>query len=121
MPLARWYVILFALGTSASIASFWIFMLMGDRLSGLIADRRVARAHVAAELTSAALLFAGGFARLSGDGRVSFALMGLGMGTLVYALIGSPAMYPNNPRMRAAFYVGWLFTLPALVLLLLDA
>lgn len=42
-------------------------------------------------------------------------LSSIGLGLLVYALVDSPGRYPGDRRKQAQFVIGWLFTIPALV------
>jgi peptidoglycan/LPS O-acetylase OafA/YrhL len=42
-------------------------------------------------------------------------LSSIGLGLLVYALVDSPGRYPGDRRKQSQFVIGWLFTIPALV------
>ena len=44
------------------------------------------------------------------------ALSSTGLGLLVYALVDSPGRYPGDKQKRVQFAIGWLFTIPAIVL-----
>jgi hypothetical protein len=111
------YLIIFAFGAGASIAGFWAVVLAKGLLPSLIPSRRAARIHVAAELLSAALLIAAGTAMLlATDDAWSRILAALALGTLVYALLGSPGLYEDR-RVLVAFMIGWVFTIPAIIVL----
>lgn len=121
MPVSLWYVTLFCLGAGASIIGFWTVVLARRALGALLPGPG-ARGHVVAELLTGALLLAGG-ASLLADHEAGWAIgvAGIGLGAVVYALAGSPGMYPGRRALQAAFGVGWLFAIPAIALLLINA
>lgn len=117
MTLAQWYVVLFCLGTGVAMAGYWSWVLATGALPALISDRALGRAHVAAELLTAALLIAGGVVLLVDEDAAVVAA--LGTGALLYALVSSPALYPGNRTVRTALSVGAVFAVPAAVLLVI--
>ena len=74
--------------------------------------------HLASETLTGLALFAAGIAMLatSDDAGWARVLSAIGLGTLSYALIDAPGRYRGDRRKQALFAIGWLFTVPALVL-----
>lgn len=111
-----------SIGTGATVIAFWSVVVLRGGLPALIDDVHVARWHVLAEMLTGAALIAGGAAvALAPDAAWSRPLAGIALGTLIYALVGSPGLYHGRPVMRWAFVLGWTFTIPAVVMLLVDA
>ncbi len=116
MTVSQFYVVALCLGSGVTIAGFWIFLIATERLGAMIPDRRVAAYHVFAEMISAAFLIVAAITRIAaGDGTRARILEGIALGTLVYALTGSPGLY-SDKRMNAVFALGLAFAIPAVVL-----
>ncbi len=118
MNAAMWYAALFAIGTGVVIAGFWIVALAIGTHQRLLAGRTDARAHVAAEFVTAALLVAGGIATIARPAATSSALLyGLGGGALTYALVEAPAHYVRTGLKPVAWaaWSAWPFALAAFV------
>ena len=64
------------------------------------------------------VLLASGIAMLAADPEDPWvvALSSTGLGLLVYALVDSPGRYLGDKQKRVQFAIGWLFTIPAIVL-----
>lgn len=121
MDAGAWYVTAFVLGAGAAIFVYWTLALVFGRLPLPSSDHGDPELHVLAESITAIALITAGLARLMTTAAWVGPVTGIGLGALVYALIGSPAFYPRNKEMRAAFAVGWVFTIPAIALLLVSA
>ena len=64
------------------------------------------------------VLLASGIAMLAADPEDPWvvAVSSIGLGLLVYALVDSPGRYSGDRRKQLQFTIGWLFTIPAIVL-----
>ncbi|HEX9713406.1 MAG TPA: hypothetical protein VGB52_12765 [Actinomycetota bacterium] len=121
MQPGQWYVVAFSIGAGVSILGFWTVVLARGLVPRLLPGPG-ARSHVVAELLTGGLLVAGG-ASLLADHAAAWAitLAGIGLGAVCYALAGSAGLYPGRRGLQGAFVVGWVFAIPAIVLLLINA
>jgi hypothetical protein len=121
MSIADVYIEGSMLGSGVAIAGFWTYLLATRRISGFIADRRIAAYHIAAEYLTAAMLIVAGIVWIvARDSSYARPLAGVALGLLVYALVGSPGLYADK-RMLAVFITGGVCTVPAIVLVLARA
>lgn len=119
MSLADWYLVIFALGAGVGIGLYWMIALVFHRLPvPENIDRKVLTDHVVAEFVTIGFLLAAGIAALIEFGPLAEVLMGLGIGTTIYALVQSPRTYPVGSPARVALYGSWPFVIAALVVLL---
>jgi uncharacterized membrane protein YfcA len=102
-----WYLALFSIGVGVSMSLYW-----------LVLERTPDRFHFASEMLTALVLLAAGISMLAADPDDDWVvvLSSIGLGLLVYALLDSPGRYRGDRRKQLQFVIGWLFTIPALVL-----
>ena len=74
--------------------------------------------HFASEVLTGVVLLAAGVSMLVADPEDPWVvvLSSIGLGLLVYALVDSPGRYSGDRRKQLQFTIGWLFTIPAIVL-----
>jgi len=84
----------------------------------LVLERAPDRFHLASEMLTALVLLVAGISMLAADPDDDWVvvLSSIGLGLLVYALVDSPGRYRGDRRKQLQFAIGWLFTIPALVL-----
>jgi hypothetical protein len=100
--------------------AFWTWVLASGRAPELGEGRDDFGWHIAAEMTTGLLLLAAGIALLiDPDARASVLLSAIGLGAIVYALVGSAGHYVarGNRQMVAVVATGWIFTIPAVLAL----
>jgi hypothetical protein len=83
----------------------------------LLLERAPDRFHFASEVLTGVVLLVAGISMLAADPDDDWVvvLSSIGLGLLVYALVDSPGRYPGDRRKQSQFVIGWLFTIPALV------
>ena len=84
----------------------------------LVLERAPDRFHFASEVLTGLVLLAAGVSMLAADPEDPWvvALSSIGLGLLVYALVDSPGRYRGDKAKQLQFLIGWLFTVPAIVL-----
>ena len=90
-----------------TLPAYWLFL-----------EKAPDRYHFASEVLTGMVLLASGIAMLVADPEDPWvvALSSIGLGLLVYALVDSPGRYRGDRHKQMQFLIGWLFTIPALVL-----
>ncbi|HEX9236865.1 MAG TPA: hypothetical protein VF972_11365 [Actinomycetota bacterium] len=119
MSAADWYLGLYSVGVGISVVGFWGWVIATGRLASLGAGRDDFGWHAAAEITAGGLLLAAGIGLFAARHAAwPGVLEAVGLGALVYALVESAGHYlaRGNRLMAATVVVGWVFTIPALIL-----
>jgi hypothetical protein len=107
VSLGDWYLALFSIGVGIALPGYW--------LSGI---ERTDRFHLTSEILTGVVLLAAGIAMVAGREHRAWVvvLSSIGLGLLSYALIDAPGRYQGDRRKQLLFAIGWVFTVPALVL-----
>lgn len=123
MSAAEFILIWYALGAGASLVGFWSWVAISGRAARMGEGRDDFGWHIAAEMVAGALLLVAGlglvFAR---DARWPDVLSAVGIGAVIYAVTESAGHYlaTGQRLMAAVVAAGWVFTIPALVLVLVT-
>ena len=119
MSAAEFILIWYCLGAGVSVAGFWTWVALTGRVGPMGRGRDDFAWHVAAEIVAGGILVAAGLGLVvARDARWPVLLSAVGMGALIYALVESAGHYLASGQrlMAGVIAVGWVFTLPALVL-----
>jgi hypothetical protein len=123
MSAAEFVLTWYALGTGAALLGFWSWVAITARTGRMGEGRDDFGWHVAAEMVAGGLLVVAGlglvFAR---DARWPDVLLAVGIGAVIYAITESAGHYlaTGQRLLAAAVAAGWVFTIPALVLVLVT-
>ena len=115
--LLAWY----ALGVGISLIAFWSWVVLTGRAGQIGRGRGDFGWHIAAELVAGVLTLIAGLGLVFAQGaswpRV---ITAVGIGAVIYAVTESAGHYlaTNQRWLAAAVVTGWVFTIPAVVLLL---
>ena len=123
MSVAEFLLAWYSLGTGATLVAFWSWVVATGRAERMGRGRDDFGWHIAAEMAAgAALVVAGMGLVLAPEARWPDMLSAVGIGAVVYAITESAGHYlaTGQRMMAAAVAAGWLFTVPALVLRLVD-
>jgi hypothetical protein len=110
-----WY----ALGAGATLVGFWGWVVVSGRAPKMGEGRDDFGWHIAAEMVAGGLLLVAGVGMVAmPDARWPDILSAVGIGAVIYAITESAGHYlaSGQRMMAAAVALGWVFTLPALVL-----
>ena len=113
MKLCDWIVALFCLSAGVGVIGFWVERLVARQVA---LDQPVMRFHLAAEFVTGTVLTAAAVATFL-DARApgTVAMVGLGLGLLVYASVQSPPFYPDDKRIRVTLWLTLVATVAVFV------
>ncbi len=116
--LLAWY----SLGVGISLIGFWSWVVLTGRAGQIGRGRADFGWHIAAELAAGVLTLIAGLGLVfAPDASWPPVITAVGIGAVIYAITESAGHYvATGQRMMAgAVAAGWLFTIPALALVLL--